>query len=425
MLTLDFAQPLLGASLDYLSEILQSVNEGGVVHIQTALAAQTIHALRVTAPDYGHAFKHLFAGLIDFERQKKNVFPRLAHLEDSDIFQKLRTVVQWVNRWPGENARDDEWALQANDKVELDNLVGAIAFPKDGIFLRRTNPVLVGKLRLCFSVLREEAGLELVNTGPHVLAMCHLYNALLQTGRISPGTSAAGNLFEKLSGLHMQELFMGSTFPTGHEMHVRLRLAWGTSLSFVKQGKMPVGSSRPLRDAEKLKEGKWRLETSPAIKILRDYLHGRTSLVKALASFHEEFQKGVRSREQIPFNKLDIVEFLDKLLECLEESYPRLIMDYFTAHCACTELLQKIDAAIGSISLVPQVAPEAWKEGTDYAYAMASQLLRDLEKAEDAKAKNRKNGVLDGTDESTLQLDLTTAILQEYLDTKHGDGLPG
>ena len=100
-------------------------------------------------------------------------------------------------------------------------------------------------------------------------------------------------------------------------------------------------------------------------------------------------------------------------------------MDYFTAHCACTELLQKIDAAIGSISLVPQVAPEAWKEGTDYAYAMASQLLRDLEKAEDAKAKNRKNGVLDGTDESTLQLDLTTAILQEYLDTKHGDGLPG
>jgi hypothetical protein len=255
--------------------------------------------------------------------------------------------------------------------------------------------------------------------------MCHLYNALLQTGRIFPGTNAAGNMFEKISNLHMQELFMGTNFPTGHDMHIRLRLAWGTSLSYIKQGKMPVGSSRSLNDAEKLAKGKWHLETSPAIKILRDYLHGKLSLIKALASFHEEFQKGLQNRERKPFNELDIIQFLDKLLECLEDSYPRLVMDYFTAHCACTELLQKIDAAVGPISLVPQVGPEAWKEGTDYAYAMVSHLLRDLEKVEDSKAKNRKNGVLDSTGESTWQLDITAAILQEYLDTKHGNGLPG
>jgi hypothetical protein len=429
-----FAQPLLIASLDYLSQVLQAINNGGEVNLQTALAAQVILALKLEAPpsgqaatmkNYGKAFQDLFDGLIDFGNQKESVFPRLPHLGSFKTFQKLHTVVEWVNDWPVADDRDDYLKLKTLYKVEPTRLVGGIEQSTDAIFLRRTNPVLVGKLRLSFLVLREEAGLELVNTGPHVFAMCHLYNALLQTGRIISGTETAGNMFEAISSLHMEELFLGSTFPTeAREIHIRLRLAWGTSSRFIQQGKKPLGSTRALSNSEKLTKDKWHLKTSHAIEILRDYLHGKISLIKALTSFHEIFQKGLQFREQKTFYELDAAEFLDKLLDCLQESYPRLAMDYFTAHCACTELLQTIDAAIGPTSLTKQVEPEAWGKGTQYAYAMVSHLLRDLSDAEDRKTRNRRVRSLNGEDESTSQLDLTAQIIQDYMDTNKGIGLP-
>jgi hypothetical protein len=164
-----------------------------------------------------------------------------------------------------------------------------------------------------------------------------------------------------------------------------------------------------------VKENNWHLKTSPTIEILRNYLHGKHSLIQALARFHEEYQKGLPKREQKTLEQIDAPAFLERLREDLESSRPKLIFDYCRMHRACTEVLHKLDVDIGPIPFVSANRRpgglDGWKAGSLYAYAMTNQLLRDLEAVEMAKAGTSS---VDG--ESARRIEAASKILQRHLD---------
>jgi hypothetical protein len=343
-----------------------------------------------------------------FSEKSLSRFPRVTSF---DSFQKLTPIAEWVDYWPTKAAEAySQWPLPLLGSVD-----GRFV---DGLFLWRTNPVLPGHMYFNTLLLREEIGVELINTVPHAFAMCHLYSALVRTGRVKLKVKANRNIFKTFYELHMQEIFMGYLPPkNAPAMLVRLREAVGTSPRLIKQGQLPLGSSRPVADADKItRQDRWHVKTSPTIHILREYVHGRAQLIQILARFHEKQQERLPKRDRKSFDEIQAKPFLDQLRKEIQESFPRLDFDYCMMHEICTMLLGAIDADIGGpVPLLPerQARPDrdAWAAGTLYAYTMVNQLLRDLEYIEGAPA-----GALLADEEPARRVGIASDILQSYLD---------
>lgn len=141
---------------------------------------------RVIALLYGamHSLKDLFNDKEKVEEEeddkrenktakfaKGEILSRFPRVKDFESFRKLSTISGWVDHWP----------MKAAETYKQGPL--PLLRTENSKYLWWKNPVLPGHLYFDSIFLLEEVGLELVNTAPHVFSMCHLYNALLQTGR--------------------------------------------------------------------------------------------------------------------------------------------------------------------------------------------------------------------------------------------------
>lgn len=82
--------------------------------------------------------------------------------------------------------------------------------PSDPDFLRKSSPLVSGKLVLNMMVLREEAEVRYTSLRPEMFAMCHLYNGLFQLGMLKESWPA----LERITELYLEAALLRC--PTNH-----------------------------------------------------------------------------------------------------------------------------------------------------------------------------------------------------------------
>jgi len=98
-----------------------------------------------------------------------------------------------------EHCPDDSGSIEAREEYAQ----SFITPPADSEFLRKSNPMMPGKLLLAALVLREEVRLIAASDDLELHSMCHLYNALRQLGYLDHSWQALDDFID----LHMPEIF--------------------------------------------------------------------------------------------------------------------------------------------------------------------------------------------------------------------------
>jgi hypothetical protein len=397
--------------------VLQSINDGGVVGLQVALAAEMLLALNA---DPNKRESNLGGIVEEFNRRIPGLIEDVPPVENHTAMDELKAILGWTEQWP-EMITKARMAVQAAARLKgQENIERAIPTSSDAYLLWKMNPVSRGKLRLALITLWEEVGLDTTRLSPHVFSFCHLYNALVQIGRLQHVDES--NVFSRISKLHSQEIFMGQEPPTHPEaMLHRIQASVGQSLKTLKEKNVPESSGRGLKDSEKRSEKTHVFNTSPTIQILRQYFHEDISLLQALYRFDEEMQKDVLKRKRKSYiDELGIVPFLEKLKDLLKDALPHLYEDYLAAHADCIRLAKEMGRQMGNIhvgasTFRPPTEDKEWQEDCWHTYIMVTETMRELVDYGTHEKKSRKKAS-SSEPLPTPCTDIAVEILGRYLE---------
>lgn len=133
------------------------------------------------------------------------------------------------------------------------------------------NPLLCGTLALQLALLTEDASVALSNHHLSIFATAHLYNALRQLKYIQIGWPELDRVMELYAG----PLFANNVPDTPEKFYARMAFRFG--------------NSRPTRRLDKLQ--KWKMQITPASKILREYLNRNHTIKGVVQQIEDQLQK--------------------------------------------------------------------------------------------------------------------------------------
>ena len=207
--------------------------------------------------------------------------------------------------------------------------------PQDLEFIFTTNPIYCGLVSFNFLLDFETTGLALCNWHKTIWPMAHLYSAFRQTSDFM-----AWPQMERLTQIHMTDIFAGQLPLSGHEIYTRFLLSTGVSTtSFARN---------PRRGNEGLR---WKpgsvgtkLKTSATSDVFRPLFEGKGSLEACLVRMERLIYSSRKpiSKKQVTHSALTPLEFLSQLTNLLPPMVKRLEFDYITLTKDCAKLLKDI-----------------------------------------------------------------------------------
>ena len=117
--------------------------------------------------------------------------------------------------------------------------------------------------------------------------------------------------------------------------------------------------------------------------------------------------------KQISLLETDIVAFMTKLREYLEEALERLSFEYMTVHCACQSLFQEMSAKMGPLPARP-LPPTNWKKRTIYTVHVVDAVFNQLTWVLNEEARQAKRKKITKTKIEANLVDAAVDALERY-----------
>jgi hypothetical protein len=216
--------------------------------------------------------------------------------------------------------------------------------PEDSHFLRKSNPLMPGKLALNLQFLRTEIGFDFGNGDPSLFLMCHLYNALRQLGYLD----VAWKSLDTLIAMHIKALFLGA-LPTvdGKQMFNRACIAFGFPPELIRSRNSKNGREKTIKNLLGKREKKMdALHFPPIMAIVADHLHDREPLRRTLTRLDAEmvakhFIACGSSRVKPFLDEENPIAFLDRLRTHVDDFHQYFAIDCIELTRVCSGLLEK------------------------------------------------------------------------------------
>lgn len=383
--------------------------------IQTAFAGDLILLMgrNVLGPATDHlAMNKLMALHLEQLERDHGIGDRVKLAKDHR-YEQWQTVHAWVGSWPFPEARRAALDLTAQRPAELLRLRGAIEPLKDTRFLRKMNSALCGKLHFSLLLLQEEVGLKLLNSSPHVFAMCCLYTAL----------HAKGAFLQDGFGLkHPHDQSQDKTFvgvPEGaslimHGIEViceRHGSEIFASLDFSDSAARIANTMKVRANSKR----SWFINTSEAVLLARNYLQGKINFWQMLNRLDRNMTERLPPSKRMSMLEADPVLFLTHLQGDFEALVERISFDYMTVHCACKTLFERMQRRMGDVTQGKKKQPSAgdWASHTTYALDITHAVLGQLDRALVVEGMMRKGMVTNRT-VKTPKLDIAIDEIRSY-----------
>lgn len=272
-------QPISPRSLDQGSRILESVLDGNSPRVITAFVAEAISSNVSKDQDEDGA---PLAELLKTARETSASIRRATEVGLQFPPDKQKTVdqclslIDYILHWPLKENKyihlrglphrhpysgmhrivEQHIDLAPENKIRLLNELNVRAMPdhavdeerlqdwkdiyyspsEDPELLRKANPAFTGTLLVSLLINREEAGLALAFNSPSLFSLCHVYNAMRQTGELA-GEKFEWPLLDLTIEMNKKALFLGA-LPTDPEaIYHRLLLAAGADAKMISQAK--------------------------------------------------------------------------------------------------------------------------------------------------------------------------------------------
>jgi hypothetical protein len=278
--------------------------------------------------------------------------------------------------WPTVDVRDREQILSGLGKrpdhagdplVRVQHLVQYIGPPEDPKFLRKGNPALPGKLLLNMLVLREESRLHQANQFSHIFAMSHLYNAFVQSKRLSKKWPA----LKQIITIHIKPIFMGEC-PSGLDaIFKRAFPAYScppkmvTSFGNFSDTKNRWKILQKLLDHRSSSSTRSHLTMSPMMAPLCDHFHGKDCMERVIARMDKEMVKQdaslLKKKHLTSFADLEAIPFLNELRRHAAGFSTRFEIDYIEMTRIYNTLFHNVTDALVQSQGQAQFANEDWE----------------------------------------------------------------
>jgi hypothetical protein len=293
-----------------------------------------------------------------------------AYAQVADEFYTSRS---WIAVWPVAEV-NYLWRSQSDKCAQQ----GLVSLPDRGTFLRDTSPIVCGSLLLPLYTLFEEVGLSMLNTSPHIFSMCHLVNTLRSKQLLIGSWPGLEQTAERFA----QGIFVGEAPTEIDAMLTKFQLGAGKSIAYLSaskrhQFKKSTGRNIPAASTSK----KWDMRSSIVSLILREYVHGRQSLVATIYRLDAYLAKQNGVERQLVEGG-DVLAFLVTLPAALEDIVSKMRLDYITLDAACRVLFEKMDKRMGNVPVGGEDSQQSWGVMTYSSYEIVWDVLLEMQSAE-------------------------------------------
>jgi hypothetical protein len=455
-----YEQPLDFSCIDLITKMIGDVYMDNMILFCTLFAADLLLSIRSSV---GSDVQKPHGVAMDFaaseEAYWQDLYKKGIMICESSkpILDQMSTLRSWIGRWPFArrryltlrdctpethplvglhrdlrptgDVRDREQMLSGLGKrpdhagdplVRAQHLVQYMEPPEDPNFLRTGNPALPGKLLVNLLVLREESCLHHANQFPHIFALSHLYNALVQSERLSKKWPA----LEQIITIHIKPIFMGER-PSGLDaMFKRAFLAYGcppkmvTSFGNFSDTKNRWKTLQKLLDHRSSSSIRSHLTISPMMAPLCDHFHGKDCMEGVIARMDKEMVKQdaspLKTKHLTSFADLGAIPFLKELRRHTAGFSTRFEIDYIEMTRICNELFHNVSDALIPSKGQGESANGEWKlphqNGLKLMMGVIME-LNDVEKCCAAKCEIPKDK------HKTPLTDMAATIISNYIDS--------
>jgi hypothetical protein len=415
-------QPISPRSFDQGSRILVSVLDGNNPRVVTAFVAEAINS---DVPNHQDQADAPLAELLKITQETSASIRRATEAGLQFPPDKQKTVdqclslVDYILHWPLKENKyihlrglsqkhpysgmhrtiEEHIDLAPENKIRLLNSLSVRAMPDHAVdeerlqnwkyiyyspsddpeFLRKGNPAFTGTLLVSLLIMKEEAGLTLALKSPSLFSLCHVYNALRQTGELE-GKKFEWPLLDSTIEMNKKALFLGA-LPTDPEaIYHRLLLAAGADAKMIFQAKkLQAQRIDPMHSNifKKSKDRTWEFKSSPMAFIYRNYLHGKdgVTFMQTLSKLNVQIQEetsNIQHKRILTLEDRGWTAFLDDLAENLPKLWKRLDTDFINLTRLSSELFGKMAKSMLALSGSAQGSLE------NYELAIAMSVLSEL-----------------------------------------------
>ncbi|KAH7069169.1 hypothetical protein BKA63DRAFT_556486 [Paraphoma chrysanthemicola] len=375
-------EPLLPSSRDMICQVLQKINEGEGATLQAASAASILQhlATQVYAQDSEPLQLLLNINMeLDSKVEAVGKANTVILNENRKLSEQLRTLRGWVGTFPfvklhAEN-EDERRQTYTSSQITAGN---------NPLVLRQLNSTTCGSMQLGLLALYSELGMATANFSPHIFAMCYLYQSLKINDRLCGPWSA----IEVVTKRHCKDFFVGEEIPTENEkLHTHIKLAVGRSLAHIMEGRRAGSTGRRVSVTSHIRknERNWEAKPSELVQLLRDYIHGRKSLLQILYPMEDIIRRSTGAWQSYIEN--GTISFLHALEPALKGVQEEIQFDYLTLDTVCRSLFRRIDGRLRT-RLPPMKHVESWEKQTTQSYDIVLAILNELVELEGIRKRN-------------------------------------
>lgn len=250
-----------------------------------------------------------------------------------------------------------------------------------------------------------------------IFATAHLYNALRQLKYIQIGWPELDRVME----LHAGPLFANDVPDTPEKFYARMAFR--------------LGNSRPTRRLDKLQ--KWKMQITPASKILREYLNRNHTIEGVVQQIEDQLQKHMpaessdavavsssniqkkSNNENLRRRRLAPLQFVEVLQSYFPEILPNVTVNYIALTKTCNALMRTLRQRIQDELGIEYTSMADPSDSNDHGFVfMVLKILEETKMKEQAwqsmMKKKKNNGEANNFD-GGRQLRLAAETVERYL----------